>query len=168
MSANSQSKLISLTLFAFMFASPFSSTFSKEQTQCSINSLKELLNTSPKNLKPSLTTPGQKEYYNNGKLKMLSTEWPNEHSYTEIIYWVLSKNDFVAEFKKTWYEDDEHTKSQGPYANIFFICNNKIVKINNINGIKPNKYNEMNIETSVEIYKEIMSSIKLPKDVKKQ
>ena len=165
---------IVLTILLIVFGYlPFNLASSNEQKICNLNILTSLLNIKIENLKSlkdnlSADGPTLTEYYEDYDLRIITTSMGAEHSFTEIKYWVLSKDDFVAEFKVTWFEDPQQNKTQGPYAKIFFICDNKLVEMKNSHKYEPIKYPEDDIEMSIEIYKEIISRSRLLKNGKEK
>lgn len=109
---------------------------------------------------------GFKAYYQGEDLKVFEMDYLGETGRTDIQYWVLSENSYLAGYHTSHYAESIYQQPNveiaKQFGNLFFVCDGKVIKTELLNGIEPLKANFANeilwlIQTYRDTYKKLMS-----------
>ena len=93
-------------------------------------------------------------YYKNKELKYFLVTTKTVQRRMERKYWILSKNNYLAEYIEIQYAPYPDRTIVGKIGNYFYICGGKVVKIEELKDIRPLKYPEYAINSTMNIYNE--------------
>jgi len=100
---------------------------------------------------------GLKAYYHGNELKGFDRVFPGEHGLIETRYWVLSDTSYLVDYRESWYDptaDLSVIKIIQRLGGLFFVCNEKVIKVETLQSFEAFKYINAQVETIIKTYRD--------------